>query len=565
MRFKKSIVAIAAVLLAAYCSFALFVKGSFALANAAVNLNVDGVFTAFRTKPQSQNGSTMMAMREIAGYVDASVSWKDSTQTATLTKSNTELVLSVGSKRAFLNNAQVELPVAPIYNNGKVMEDILVPMRFIAETFGAEVGWDEKTSTIYLITGKDPSKKLDINQAATSNAIVLSYDEALKNAYAANSSLLNLSESIDLINEKHSDLLDQINYMGYFVDLNSDQFSQALRALRQLEDTMQNIPYNEQMVRESTEYMLRNTLSSIATDEMDLQVLKENIKLQTDNVKNQQLKFELGLVSANTLKTTEQELAQSKVTQEVLELKIADERSSLGKILMLPMDREIVINFEPQIQPLSQPSLSALVSDLVNKDPMLKLKETAVKQAQYALETYNDTMYESKLEKQNNLIRAERDYDDTKRSLEAAARAAYNKITQIQGSTKSLEINLEKAKDNYKTLSTNYQAGLVTMYELDAGRVAILKAETDISKNAYVHWTLSFGLEHPYLLAGVTTDSGSSAAVSSSSGAGLGSAAGAGLGSDTGTGLLPDSGSGLGSNADIKLDELADLLSQIQS
>ena len=468
---------------------------------ANINLKADGFFTAFRTKPQIENGVTMMAMRELANYVDAIVSWKDTIQTATLTKGQTELVMTVGARRAYLNKNEVQLPAAPMYNNGKVMEDIFVPMRYVAETFGASVDWDDKASTVILTTGKDPLKIMDINQPTTANAIILNYNEALSNAYTANSTLLNLKESIELINENHSDLLDQISYLGYMEDLNGQTFTNALRALRQLENTMSNIPYNEQMVRESTEFMLRNSLSSIAIDEMDLQMLNENINLQTTNVKNTQLKLDLGVVSANTLKTAQQELSQSQVNKQVLEMKIADERSSLGKILKLPMDKEIIIKFEPTIDTTPQPNLSALVSDTVKSDPTLKLKETTLKEAQYAVDTYNDTLTESQLEKQNNLIAASRDYDDTKRNLEAAVRDAYSKITQIQQNQKSLEISLEKARDTYKTLSANYQAGMVTMYELDAGKVAILKAESDISKNAYTFWTLSFGLAHPYLMA----------------------------------------------------------------
>ena len=478
----------------------LTVNNSFVSAEVNLNLKVDGFMTAFRTKPQIQNNVTMMAMREIANYTGANVSWNDSAQTAALTNSQTELVLTVGTKKSYLNKTQIELPAAPMYNNGKVMEDILVPMRFIAETFGAYVDWEENTNTIVLITGKDPLKIMDINQPTTVGAIVLDYNEALKNAYAANSTLLNLKESIDLINEKQNNLMDQIRFMGYTMDLNSQQFTDALRALRQLEDTMRNIPYNEQIIEESTEYMLRNALSTIAMDEMDLQMIRETVGLQTNNVKTMKLKLELGLASSNMLNTAERELSQSKVTQELLEMKIAGGRSSLGKILQLPMDREIIINFEPTVKSLPQPNLSALVADLINTDPTLKLKETAMKQAQYAVDTYNDTMTESKLEKNNNLIIASREYDDTKRNLESAIRATYNKITQIQENQRSLEINLEKARDSYKMLSVNYQAGLATIYDLDAGKVAILKAETDIAKNAYTFWTLSFGLEHPYLV-----------------------------------------------------------------
>jgi len=494
MRFKRvAAAAVTAVMLTSNYSPAY-------AASSVPNLNVNGLFTAFRTKPQVENGVTLMAMREVANYVDAIVTWKDNTQTATLAKGTTTLVLTVNTRKATLNGEQIELPAAPIYNNGQYMQDILVPMRFVAQTFGASVDWDGKTNTITMNTGKDPLKIIALNQPTTSNAIVLDYNTALQNAYAANTTLLNLKESINVINEQHSNVVDQINMMGYVTDLNSQQFVDVLRSLRQLENTMEDIPYNEQMVKESTEFMLRNALSSIAMDEMDLQMINENINLQTNDVKNTQLKLDLGMASESQLKTAQQNLALSQSSQKQMQSKIADERSSLGKILNLPMDREIIINYEPAVAQVQQTNIEGLISDTVNNDPTLKIKETAIKDAQYAIDTYNDTMTESKLQKQTNLTTASRDYDDTKRALEAAMRDTNSKLTQIQQNEKSLEISLEKARDAYKTLSANYQAGMVTLYDLDSGRVAILKAESDLEKNAYSYWTLSFGLIHPYLM-----------------------------------------------------------------
>jgi len=395
-----------------------------------------------------------------------------------------------------------------MYNSGQVMQDILVPMRYVAETFGATVGWDGNTNTITLTTGNDPLKILDINQPTTANAIVIGYDDALNNAYAANNTLLNLQQSVALLNEQHGNAVSDLNMMGSVVDLDSTNFANALRSLKQLEDTMANIPINQQIVKESTEFMLRNALSTIAMDEMDLQILNENINLQTNVVKNTQLKLDLGMASNSDLTSAQQNLALSQASLQQLQTKISNERGNLGQILNLPMDREIIVNFEPTVDPAPQPGIDALVADIVPKDPTLKLKQTAINEAQYAVDTFNDTETESKLQLQTSLTTASRDYDDTKRNLEAAMRSTYGQITQIQQSESSLEINVQQARDQYKTLSANYQAGMVTLYDLDGGRVAILKAESALEKNAYTYWTLSFGLQHPYLM--VSSGSGSS-------------------------------------------------------
>jgi hypothetical protein len=479
----------------------LILAGTASLVSAAMPLNfkLDGLFSAFRTQPVIQNNVTFMAMRELAGYLDAVVAWKDSTQTATLTKGDKSLILTINSKKAVLNGVAVDIPAAPMYNKGQVMSDILVPMRFVAENFGGVVGWEENTRTIALTTGKDPLAIMEINQPTTANAIVIGYNEALKNALAAHSTLLNLDESYSLLNEQHKNLVDDIRLLAYVSDLDSQVFIDALRGLRQIEEAMGNIPFNEQMIRESTEFMLRNQLSAIASDEMDLQMLNEQLNLQATNLKNLKLKLELGMASKADVTEAEQNLEQLKVNQQTLSMIIADQRSSLGKILKLPMDREVIVNFEPSDVPLSQPSVDALVATLSN-DPMLKIKQSAIDEAQYALDTFTDSQSESKLEKQTKLQAASRDYDDTKRNLESGIRSTYNKLRQIRESQRALEIDLQKAKDMYTKASVNYQAGYVTLYELDASKLGILSAESAIAKNEYIFWTLNFGLEHPYLL-----------------------------------------------------------------
>jgi len=53
-------------------------------------------------------------------------------------------VLTIGSKQMDVNVDSYELDVAPYIKNGYTM----VPLRFVAEAFGAKVGWDDGTKTV---------------------------------------------------------------------------------------------------------------------------------------------------------------------------------------------------------------------------------------------------------------------------------------------------------------------------------------------------------------------------------------------------------------------------------
>jgi hypothetical protein len=55
-----------------------------------------------------------------------------------------KIVLQIGNEKAFINDEEVVLEAAPYIKNGRTM----VPIRFIAESLGAEVGWDDATKSI---------------------------------------------------------------------------------------------------------------------------------------------------------------------------------------------------------------------------------------------------------------------------------------------------------------------------------------------------------------------------------------------------------------------------------
>jgi len=57
---------------------------------------------------------------------------------------NTIVKLTIGSKQAYINNVAHQLDAAPLNRNSRTM----LPVRFVAESLGATVGWDGATSTV---------------------------------------------------------------------------------------------------------------------------------------------------------------------------------------------------------------------------------------------------------------------------------------------------------------------------------------------------------------------------------------------------------------------------------
>jgi len=65
------------------------------------------------------------------------------------------LVLTIGLKSYVLNGMQLQMDVAPEIISGRTF----VPIRLVAETFGAEVGWD---GTIREVTIKQDTKVIKL-------------------------------------------------------------------------------------------------------------------------------------------------------------------------------------------------------------------------------------------------------------------------------------------------------------------------------------------------------------------------------------------------------------------
>jgi len=93
----------------------------------------------FDTKVQIVSGRTMLPMRAIFETLGASVFWNDTDQKVLARKGKTDVLLTVGEETAYVNDKMYTLDVSPIISNGRT----LVPARFVAESLGAEVLWDE--------------------------------------------------------------------------------------------------------------------------------------------------------------------------------------------------------------------------------------------------------------------------------------------------------------------------------------------------------------------------------------------------------------------------------------
>lgn len=136
----------------------------------AVKLN--GNYLYSDVPPMTINDRALVPMRAIFEALNAEVTWDEATGTATAKNSYTSIKLVEGQTQAFIGENPTELEVpAQIIN-----DRFLVPIRFVAESLGATVNWEESGQVIN-IAARMETKKWDIPDQVEIKTAVQSGDD----------------------------------------------------------------------------------------------------------------------------------------------------------------------------------------------------------------------------------------------------------------------------------------------------------------------------------------------------------------------------------------------------
>ena len=137
------------------CLLIIFLLGSnIALgAQKEVRVYVNGLNVYFAdVKPYINSaGRTMVPMRKVFEEMGAQVSWIDKEKAAVYKLGDREVKIRIGEKRALVNGKYVEIDSPAELRNSRT----LVPLRFISETLGAVVKWDDKSWSVFITTSKE--------------------------------------------------------------------------------------------------------------------------------------------------------------------------------------------------------------------------------------------------------------------------------------------------------------------------------------------------------------------------------------------------------------------------
>ena len=93
--------------------------------------------------PMLENDRTLVPMRAIFEALGAEVSWYPEDRTIVAVRGGTTVFMQVDDWYMSVNDEWIRLDAPPRIVNDRT----LIPLRAVAEAFGAQVGWDEATQT----------------------------------------------------------------------------------------------------------------------------------------------------------------------------------------------------------------------------------------------------------------------------------------------------------------------------------------------------------------------------------------------------------------------------------
>jgi len=110
---------------------------------------------------------TVVPAREVFEEVGSKVSWNKDTYEVTVDYNDKKVVIKIGSKNATVNGVSKTMSIPAKIINNKTM----IPLRFVSESVGLDVGWDSKTRVASINGGNSNSQKVTENIINFSNII----------------------------------------------------------------------------------------------------------------------------------------------------------------------------------------------------------------------------------------------------------------------------------------------------------------------------------------------------------------------------------------------------------
>ena len=173
----------------------------------AVYLNGTTIdFPTTDARPQIINDRTYVPVRKTCEALGLSIDWNSKTETMTLTRDGVVISHTMRTNIVYVNGEAVRFDTASINSNNR----ILMPIRMIAESIGANVQWDDPTRSVHITTTGTTGTTTNVSSAVvnsiTSSATIAAKDSKITLTIAASSA----TDAVKLVNTSNNSTLATI-------------------------------------------------------------------------------------------------------------------------------------------------------------------------------------------------------------------------------------------------------------------------------------------------------------------------------------------------------------------
>jgi len=168
MRFQRKLLSVALVLILVLTSLPVLV-----LANDNIRVTIDGQEIIFEDQaPVIVDSRTLVPVRGVFEALGFVPDWDRDSQTATLTRDDYVVIITVGSDVFTTNGVRYKLDVPAQLIGGRTM----LPIRAVLESVGYELDWDSRTRTVVITSGvADPSAPSTVPNTSIGRHLRIAY------------------------------------------------------------------------------------------------------------------------------------------------------------------------------------------------------------------------------------------------------------------------------------------------------------------------------------------------------------------------------------------------------
>jgi N-acetylmuramoyl-L-alanine amidase len=111
-------------------------------------LFLDGLELNAATPPKLVNGWVLVPIRIVAENLGYKVGWDSANKQVTVQEGSTQILMTLGDTTALVNGRAVTMQTPPTLDS----DTTLIPLRFVSETFGLQILWDNHDKAVFLYT-----------------------------------------------------------------------------------------------------------------------------------------------------------------------------------------------------------------------------------------------------------------------------------------------------------------------------------------------------------------------------------------------------------------------------